>query len=69
MITCELIFHLVRKKHPRILDSDCYEAFDKIQRYLQNPSLIFPSIPQRPLILYLIVTETTLGFVLGQHDE
>ncbi|XP_022723194.1 uncharacterized protein LOC111280251 [Durio zibethinus] len=28
-----------------------------------------PSVPRRPLILYLMVHEKSMGCVLGQHDE
>jgi hypothetical protein len=56
---------LLRKKNPRVWDNDCQEAFDKIKRYLQNPPLLVPPTPRRPLILYLTVTETAMGCVLG----
>jgi hypothetical protein len=50
-------------------DIDCQESFDKIKRYLQKSPMIVPSTLGRPLILYLAMTETTIGCVLGQHDE
>jgi hypothetical protein len=68
-VTCEPIFRLLRKKNPGVWDNDCQEAFDKIKRYFQNPPLLVPPTPRKPLILYLTVTETTMGCVLGQHDE
>ena len=68
-MTRELIFHLLRKKNPGVWDNDCQEAFDKIKRYLQNPPVLVPPIQGRPLILYLVVTKTAMGCVLGQHDE
>jgi len=68
-VTCEPIFRLLRKKNPGVWDDDCQEAFDKIKRYLQNPPLLVPPTPGRPLILYLTVTEIAMGCVLGQHDE
>ena len=67
--TCEPIFRLLRKKNPGTWDKDCQEAFDKIKQYLQNPPLLVPPVPGRPLILYLTVTEEAMGCVLGQHDE
>jgi hypothetical protein len=36
---------------------------------LLNPPLLAPPVPERPLILYLTVTKTAMGCVLGQHDE
>jgi len=67
--TCEPIFLLLRKKNPRTWNEECEEAFNKIKRYLQSPPLLVPPVLRRPLILYLIVTETVMGCVLGQHDE
>ena len=64
-VTCEPIFRLLRKKNPGVLDDDCQEAFNKIKRYLQNPPLLVPPVPGKPLILYLTVTETAMGCVLG----
>jgi ribonuclease HI len=68
-VTCEPIFRLLRKKNPGVWDEDCQEAFDKIKQYLQNPPLLVPPVPGKPLILYLTVTESAMGCVLGQHDE
>jgi hypothetical protein len=68
-MTCEPIFHLLRKKNPRIWNEECEEAFEKIKQYLLNPPMLVPSIPERSLILYLTVTEIAMRCVLGQHDE
>ena len=62
-------FRLLRKKNPGIWNEKCEEAFEKIKQYLLSPPLLVPPVPERPLILYLTVTETTMGCVLGQHDE
>ncbi|XP_073261648.1 uncharacterized protein [Populus alba] len=67
--TCEPVFRLLRKKNPGIWNEECEEAFNKIKQYLQNPPLLVPPVSGRPLILYLTVTETAMGCVLGQHDE
>ncbi|KAI5396892.1 hypothetical protein KIW84_062938 [Lathyrus oleraceus] len=45
------------------------EAFDKIKKYLQEPLILMPPVEGRPLIMYLIVLENSIGCVLGQHDE
>ncbi|XP_061947896.1 uncharacterized protein LOC133671224 [Populus nigra] len=68
-VTCEPIFRLLRKKNPGVWDEDCQEAFDKIKQYMQKPPLLVPPVPGKPLILYLTVTESAMGCVLGQHDE
>jgi hypothetical protein len=67
--TCDPIFHLLRKKNPGIWNEECEEAFEKIKQYLLNPPMLVPPVSERPLILYLTVTETSMGCILGQHDE
>ncbi|RDX87775.1 hypothetical protein CR513_30710, partial [Mucuna pruriens] len=56
--TCNPIFKLLRKKQKMKWDTECKEAFDKIKRYLENPSVLVPAAPGRPLILYLTVLGT-----------
>ena len=34
-----------------------------------NPSMLVPSVPGRPLILYMTVLDESMGGVLGQYDE
>jgi hypothetical protein len=60
---------LLRKKNPEIWNEECEEAFEKIKQYLLNPPVLVPPVLERPLILYLTVIETAMGYVLGQHDE
>ncbi|MCQ7416301.1 reverse transcriptase domain-containing protein [Salmonella enterica] len=67
--TCEPIFKLLRKNNTCIWNDDCQKAFEKIKQYLQNPHVLVPPTPNRPLILYLTVTENSMGCVLGQHDS
>ena len=45
------------------------KLFDKIKRFLQNLPQIAPPVLGKPIILYLIVTEIVIGYVLSQHDE
>ena len=35
----------------------------------QEPLILMPLVEGRPLIMYLIVLDNSMGFVLGQHDE
>ncbi|RDY13725.1 hypothetical protein CR513_01307, partial [Mucuna pruriens] len=51
------------------MDQQCQEAFEKIRRYLEEPSTLIPTVPGRPLILYLTMLEESMGCVLGQHDD
>ena len=34
-----------------------------------NPLVLVPPVPERPLILYMIVLDESMGCILGQHDE
>nr|XP_034909787.1 uncharacterized protein LOC118045297 [Populus alba] len=61
--TCEPIFRLLRKKNLGTWNEECEEAFNKIKCYLQNLPLLVPPMLGRPLLLYLTVTETTMGCV------
>ncbi|XP_022158764.1 uncharacterized protein LOC111025231 [Momordica charantia] len=67
--TCEPIFKLLRKNNDGVWSEDCQAAFNKIKQYLQDPPVLVPPTPGRPLILYLTVTEGSMGCVLGQHDD
>jgi len=67
--TCELIFKLLRKDQAVVWNDDCQKAFEKIKRYLQDPPVLVPPVPGRPLIMYLTVLTESMGCVLGQHDE
>ncbi|RDX99187.1 hypothetical protein CR513_17791, partial [Mucuna pruriens] len=49
-------------------DTECQESFDKIKRYLENPLVLVPAALGRPLILYLMVLEESMGCMLGQQD-
>ena len=40
-----------------------------MKEYLTNAPVLVPPVPGRPLILYLIVHERSMGCILGQHDE
>ncbi|XP_017428581.2 uncharacterized protein LOC108336620 [Vigna angularis] len=67
--TCEPMFKLLRKDQAVVWNEDCQAAFEKIKRYLQDPPVLRPPEPGRPLILYLTVLDKSMGCVLGQHDE
>ncbi|XP_065860901.1 uncharacterized protein [Euphorbia lathyris] len=67
--TCEPIFKLLRKCNPCKWNPDCQKALDKIKEYLQNPPILQPVNPDKPLLLYLTVHDNSMGALLGQHDE
>ena len=66
---CYPIFKMLRKHNSGEWDEECQVAFDKVKEYLTNPLVLVPLVPGKPLILYLIVHEKSMGCVLGQHDE
>ena len=68
-VTCEPIFKLFRKDQTTVWNNDCQTTFETIKQYLQEPLISIPSIPGRPLIMYLTVLQGSRGCVLGQHDE
>ena len=65
----DLIFKMLRKHNSDKWDEECQVAFDKVKEYLTNAPVLVPPVPKRPLILYLIIHERSMGYVLGQHDE
>ena len=66
--TCEPIFKLLKKDAAVKWTEDCQRAFEKIKEYLSNPPVLVPPEPDRPLFLYLSVTDNSFGCILGQHD-
>ena len=34
-----------------------------------NPYVLMPPVPERPLILYMMILDESMGCMLGQHDE
>ena len=67
--TCEPIFKLLKKDQVVELNDDFQAAFDRIKEYLQEPPILMPPVERRPMIMYLIVLENSMGCVLGNHDE
>ncbi|WJZ87657.1 hypothetical protein VitviT2T_007024 [Vitis vinifera] len=66
---CEPIFRLLRKNQPTVWNDDCQLAFERIKEYLLSPPVLVPSMPGRPLLLYLSVSDMTLGCMLAQLDD
>ncbi|PNX95908.1 hypothetical protein L195_g019106 [Trifolium pratense] len=67
--TCEPIFKLLRKDQAIEWNEYCQKAFDKIKEYLQEPPILAPPVPGRPLLMYMTVLEGSMGCMLGQQDE
>ena len=66
---CDPLFKLLKKDAKIEWKDKCPTAFDKIKQYLLNPPVLVPPTPGYPLILYLVVQETFMGYMLGQVVE
>ncbi|XP_042519159.1 uncharacterized protein LOC122092926 [Macadamia integrifolia] len=64
---CEPIFKLLKKDQPKRWNPQCQLAFDRIKSYLVNPPILIPPTPERPLLLYLSVLETSMGSMVAQY--
>ncbi|KAI5415402.1 hypothetical protein KIW84_040736 [Lathyrus oleraceus] len=62
--TCAPIFKLLRKDQSCDWTEDCQKAFDSIKEYLLEPRILSPPVEGRPLIMYLIMLEDSMGCVL-----
>ena len=69
MATCEPLFKLLHKDQSIRWNDDCQEAFGKIQQCLMNPPVLMPPVAGRPLFLYMIVLDESMGCMLRQHDD
>ena len=66
---CELIFRILRKNQPTVLNDDCQHAFEKSKECLISPLVLVPSSPERPLLLYLSMSDMDLGCMLAKLDD
>ena len=48
-------------------NEQCQEAFEKIKSYLMKPLILVPPVLEKPLLLYLTTTNTTMGALLAQY--
>ncbi|XP_058189317.1 uncharacterized protein LOC131306905 [Rhododendron vialii] len=63
------MFHLLKKYVPFTWIDKCQAAFLSIQKYLQNPPVLMPPVPGKPLILYPSVTLSSMGCLLAQEGD
>ena len=50
-------------------DKACSNAFARIKRYLLNPSVLGTPIPGKPLVLYIVAQEKSLGALMAQEKS
>ena len=46
-------------------DEACSNAFERIKRYLLNPPVLGAHIPGKPLVLYIVAQEKSLGALMA----
>ena len=68
-MTCEPIFQLLKKEVPTVWNEQCQKAFEKIKNYLMKPPILVQLVPEKPLLLYLATTDTTMWALLAQYLE
>ncbi|XP_077228342.1 uncharacterized protein LOC143861287 [Tasmannia lanceolata] len=68
-MTCEPIFKLLKKNSSKKWTEECQVAFEDIKQCLSLPPVLSPVILGQPLLLYLSITDTTLGCMLAQQDS
>ena len=56
---------LLKKDVPIKWDEQCQVAFNKIKEYLLKPPILVPPMQEKPLLLYLSTTDTTMGALLA----
>ncbi|RDX77534.1 Retrovirus-related Pol polyprotein, partial [Mucuna pruriens] len=67
--TCNLIFKLLRKNQKVEWNPECQEAFEKVKQCLESPLVLVPTVPDKPLILYLTMLKESMGGILGQQND
>ena len=50
-------------------DETYQNAFDSIKKYLLSPPMLGAPVPGKPLILYIVVQEMSLGALLTQEEK
>ena len=66
--TCAPILKLLQKDRSCDWTEDWQKPFDSIKKYMLEPPFLSPPVEGRPLIMYLVVLEKSMGCVLGQQD-
>ncbi|KAM2845226.1 hypothetical protein COP1_027688 [Malus domestica] len=52
-----------------IWDDICHNTFESIKRYLASPLVLGVTMPGKPLILYIVAQEGSIGALLAQENE
>ncbi|KAL0420667.1 UNVERIFIED_CONTAM: hypothetical protein Slati_3089600 [Sesamum latifolium] len=66
---CQPFNHLMKKDAPFQWDEGCQNAFESIKRHLLNPPVLRAPTPGKPLILYIVAQERSIGALMAQENE
>ncbi|CAM8927661.1 unnamed protein product [Rhodiola kirilowii] len=66
---CQPFSHLMKKDAPFVWDDKCRKAFDSIKKYLSTAPVLGAPIPGKPLILYVVAQEKSLGAMCAQETD
>ena len=60
---------LLKKDTPFIWDERAKESFDALKRALASTRILSPPDYSREFLIYVVVSQETIGMVLVQEDE
>ncbi|KAL0394750.1 UNVERIFIED_CONTAM: hypothetical protein Slati_4441200 [Sesamum latifolium] len=66
---CQPFSRLMKKDVPFEWDEACDKAFKSIKSYLMKPPVLVAPVHGRPLILYVVVQERSIGILLAQKND
>ncbi|KAM1849375.1 hypothetical protein ACFX14_013417 [Malus domestica] len=66
---CQPFSRLMKKDVPFVWDNACNNAFESIKKYLSSPPVLGAHVPGKPLILYIVTQESSVGAPLAQENE
>ena len=62
---CRPFYELLKGRVHFDWNDKCQQAFDGLKSYLSSPLVMKPPIPRKPLILYVLVIDDSVGAVLA----
>ncbi|KAL0347677.1 UNVERIFIED_CONTAM: Retrovirus-related Pol polyprotein from transposon gypsy [Sesamum calycinum] len=66
---CQSFSYLMKKDVPFQWDEACDNAFKSIKSYLRKHPVFVAPIPGRPLILYIVAQERSVGILFAQKSD
>ncbi|KAL5555094.1 hypothetical protein UlMin_037330 [Ulmus minor] len=63
------MMRLLKKNVPFCWGKECKTGFRRIKEVLTAPQLMTPPVPGKPLLMYIAVTEKSLGALIAQEKE